>query len=102
MINSSPVMADKNSEQPSERTRNDAETFPTLTAAQISRIAVHGELRQVAKGEVLVEVGEKTARIFVVSAGEMEIVTTSDAAEKTVAVLEPGMFTGEVTVLSGR
>src|SRR2546422_4010585 len=43
--------------------------YPTLTPAQLARIAAHGRRRQVERGEVLVEAGEQTARFFVVAAG---------------------------------
>src|SRR2546426_7013481 len=76
--------------------------FPTLTAGQVSRIAAHGHVRQVERGEVLVEAGERIARFFVVTAGQIEIVRTSGVAEELVAVCQPGMFTGELTMLSGR
>lgn len=83
-------------------TSRDQEMFPTLTAAQISRIAVHGHVRQVEQGEVLIEAGEQTARLFVVTAGQIETSAISGTAEEIVAVIQPGMFTGEVTMLSGR
>lgn len=78
------------------------EMFPTLTAAQIARIAVHGSMRRVQQGEVLVEPGERTTRFFVVTAGQIEIVQLTGETEGIVAVFQPGMFTGEVTMLSGR
>jgi thioredoxin reductase (NADPH) len=78
------------------------EVFPTLTSSQVARIAARGHLRPVQQGEVLVEAGEHTARFFVVTAGQIEIVRPSGAAEELVAVFQPGMFTGEVTMLSGR
>ena len=83
-------------------TSRDPEMFPTLTTAQISRIAVHGHVRKVEQGEVLVEAGEQTARLFVVTAGQIETAAMSGTAEEIVAVFQPGMFTGEVTMLSGR
>jgi thioredoxin reductase (NADPH) len=76
--------------------------FPTLTEAQVARIAAHGHKRQVQRGEVLVEAGERTTRFFVVTAGQIEIVRLKDETEEIVAVFRPGMFTGEVTMLSGR
>ncbi len=76
--------------------------FPVLTAAQLARIAPHGRSRQVSRGEVLVESGQHTAHLFVVIAGEIEVVRTSGTAEDLVAVFKPGMFTGEITMLSGR
>ena len=43
--------------------------YPTLTPAQLGRIAAHGRRRRVEAGEVLVQAGEQTARLFVVVAG---------------------------------
>ena len=78
------------------------QVFPTLTAAQIARLAVHGQVRHVQRGEVLMEAGEQPSRFFVVTAGHIEIVRPSGSTEALVAVLRPGQFTGEVTMLSGR
>jgi thioredoxin reductase (NADPH) len=78
------------------------QTFPALTEAQVARIAAHGRVRRVEQGEVLVEPGEQTARFFVVTEGEVEIVRPAGAADDPVAMLRPGQFTGEVTMLSGR
>ena len=78
------------------------QVFPILTSEQIARIAVHGQVRHVQRGEVLMEAGEQTPRFFVVTAGHIAIVRPSGATEELVAVLQPGQFTGEVTMLSGR
>src|SRR3989442_13945361 len=43
--------------------------YPTLTPAQVARITAHGRARHVEQGEVLVQAGEQTARLFVVVAG---------------------------------
>ncbi len=76
--------------------------YPTLTAAQLARIAAHGRRRRVEAGEVLVEAGEQTARLFVIVAGRIDVVRPSAAGEEVVVSFGPGMFTGEVTMLSGR
>ena len=76
--------------------------FPTLTPAQLARIAGHGRVRQVSPGEVLVEAGDHVMPFFVVRTGRIEIVRPSGSTETLVAVDEPGQFTGEVTMLSGR
>jgi thioredoxin reductase (NADPH) len=76
--------------------------FPTLTAAQMTRIAVHGRLRAVATGEVLFERGEQTTHFFVVTAGEVEIVQGEGADEAILNVNRAGQFTGELHMLSGR
>src|SRR6266705_5221996 len=78
------------------------QAFPMLTSAQIARIAVHGQVRHVQGGEVLMEAGEQTPRFFVVTAGHIAIVRPSGVTEELVVVLRPGQFTGEVTMLSGR
>jgi len=75
--------------------------FPTLTSAQIARIAARGDARKVQRGEVLVEVGENP-RFLVVIAGNIEIVRPARETEEVVAVCGPGQFTGEVNLLSGR
>lgn len=76
--------------------------FPTLTPAQIERIAVHGRVRPIRAGEVLIEAGEQVVPFFVVTAGQVEIVRPSSTSETLVAVHGPGQFTGEVNMLSGR
>jgi thioredoxin reductase (NADPH) len=76
--------------------------YPTLTAAQIARIAAHGRPRPVKASEVLVQPGEPTARLFVVIAGRIDVLRPSAGGEDLVVSFGPGMFTGEVTMLSGR
>ena len=75
---------------------------PTLTPAQIERIAAHGRMRSIRAGEVLVEPGQQTVPFFVVSAGQIEIVRPSGTTETLVVLYGPGQFTGEVNMLSGR
>src|SRR5438876_289288 len=76
--------------------------FPTLTPAQIGRIAAHGHTRAMQRGEVLVEQGDSAVPFFVVVSGEVEIVRPSGAAETLITVHGPGQFSGEVNMLSGR
>lgn len=95
-------MPDRTPIIPSARSSRGDEIVPTLTASQVARIAAHGHVRQVQRGEVLVEAGEPTARFFVVTAGQIEIVRSSGATEELVVVYGPGMFTGEINLLSGR
>lgn len=78
------------------------QTFPTLTPAQVARIAAHGSVRPVRRGEMLVEAGAQPVPFFVVIAGRLEVVRASGATETLVAVHGPGQFTGEVNMLSGR
>src|SRR6266702_1814106 len=78
------------------------QVFPTLTSEQIARLAVHGQVRHIQRGEVPMEAGEQAPRFFVVTAGHIVIVRPSGVTEALVAVLQPGQFTGELTMLSGR
>ncbi len=76
--------------------------FPTLTPAQIARVALHGRVRHVERGEVLVEAGDRVVPFFVVTTGEVEIVRPSGPGETLITVHGPGGFTGEANMLSGR
>ena len=76
--------------------------FPTLTAEQMARVAQHGRVRGVAKGEVLIEAGTSAIPFFVITAGRIEVVRPSGTSEQLVAVHQRGGFTGEVNMLSGR
>ena len=76
--------------------------WPTLTSAQISRVAARGRRRRVERGEVLIEPGEPSTRMFVVTEGTIEIIRTTDGIEQLVVVFGPGMFSGEGAMLTGR
>jgi thioredoxin reductase (NADPH) len=76
--------------------------FPTLTPAQIRRIAAHGHMRAMQHGEVLVEQGDRNVPFFLVVSGEVEIVRPSGGVETLITIHGPGQFTGEVNNLSGR
>src|ERR1700726_3758726 len=77
------------------------QVFPTLTEAQIARIASRGRRRRVQPGEVLLNVGDQV-RFFVVTAGKLDIISPLGPTESLIATLQPGQFTGEVNLLSGR
>src|SRR6476659_7512224 len=76
--------------------------FPKLTPAQLSRIAARGHIRSMEGGEVLYDQGYSAPPFFVVISGELEVVRPSVPVETLVTVYEPGQFTGEVGILSGR
>ncbi len=76
--------------------------FPTLTPAQVARVAAHGRIRSVQSGEVLASAGEPARSFFVVTAGSIEFVRRSGDADELVAVQRAGQFTGETNLLSGR
>lgn len=78
------------------------QTFPALSPAQIARVAAHGNSRQVQRGEVLLEAGARNTNYFLVHTGQLELVQPRDATENRIALLGPGQFTGELSLLSGR
>jgi len=86
---------------PSTATAGD-QAFPTLTEAQIARIAAHGHRRKVERGEVLVKAGARNASFFVVVSGRLDIIQFSDGVETRVVVHKPGQISGELNLLSGR
>jgi thioredoxin reductase (NADPH) len=76
--------------------------FPTLTSAQMARIAARGRRRPIARGEVLVEVGDRDVPFFVVVDGVVQALRPSGAAETLVVAHGPGQFTGEAISITGR
>ncbi len=81
---------------------NAALLFPTLTPAQIGRIAAHGVTVRVARGDVLIESGEINVPFFVVNSGAIEVVRPSEWADLLIAVLAPGQFTGDMSMIHDR
>src|SRR5262245_50552813 len=86
---------------PSDRMDQD-KLFPTLSAAQIARIASHGRRRSIAPGDVLMDVGDRSLAFFVVLAGEIQVLRQSDDGENPIVTLRAGQFSGEANVLTGR
>jgi thioredoxin reductase (NADPH) len=76
--------------------------FPTLNAAQIARIASHGRRRAIARGDVLMDIGDRSLAFFVVLAGEIQALRQSDEGENLIVTLRTGQFSGEANVLTGR
>ena len=76
--------------------------FPTLKSAQIARIASHGVIRPITRGEVLIEGGQTDVPFFVLKTGEIEVIRPSGLGDVLVAVLRPAQFTGDVSMILGR
>lgn len=76
--------------------------FPTLTLAQIARISGHGVTVRVARGDVLIESGQTNVPFFVVNSGAIEVVRPSEWADLLIAVLAPGQFTGDMSMILDR
>jgi thioredoxin reductase (NADPH) len=87
---------------PAPATSEVDQTFPTLTDAQIARIALHGIPQRVEAGEVLVRAGDPISHFYVVLSGAVEAVQLRDNGDMRVRTLHAGQFTGEISMLSGR
>ena len=77
--------------------------FPTLTEAQIAQLGscTGASLSKHAAGDVLVHVGDRDFKFFVVRSGEIEILDQTGDTPTTIAVHGPGEFTGDVSHLTG-
>jgi thioredoxin reductase (NADPH) len=78
---------------------NPEHILPTLTPEQIARIAVFAHERTLTDGESLWSPGDRSLPLFVILQGEIEIVSGTN---HLVTVHQPGGFTGDVDLLSGR
>ena len=76
--------------------------FPRLRPDQIERIARHGTRQKLRKGEIVFEQGSYRAHFHVLIEGTIEVVRPHDGTEDTVVVHQPGEFTGETSLLTGR
>ena|ERR1017187_10794198 len=75
------------------------ETFPKLSEEQRGRIAGFARERGFADGELLWEQGDCNRPLYVVLEGKIAILSGTD---HLVVVHEPGEFSGDVDLLSGR
>ncbi|HEX2464418.1 MAG TPA: FAD-dependent oxidoreductase [Thermoanaerobaculia bacterium] len=81
--------------------------FPKLSSERFERLAARGRLRPVAAGEVLLEAGVPVTHLFLVKSGKLDVVRPTvmpgaERAERLVTSFEPGQFTGEASLLTGR
>ena len=77
--------------------------FPTLTDEQIAQLGscTAASLVTYAAGDVLVHVGDRDFKFFVVRSGEIEILDQTGETPTTIAVHGRGEFTGDVSHLTG-
>src|SRR5579884_1383882 len=68
----------------------------------MARIAAHGKRRAVQRGDVLYEEGQTKYTFVVLVSGEIQGVRRTRDGEQVVVTHQPGQFTGELNLLSGR
>jgi thioredoxin reductase (NADPH) len=76
--------------------------FPTLGARDLAALSARGHPRDVAAGEILYAAGDTSFCFYVVLEGAIEVVDATGDEPRTLAVVGPGQFTGEMTALAGR
>jgi len=81
--------------------RNEA-MFPKLGRELIARLCAFGRRWRAAPGQVIFEQGEVRRGFFVLIEGHVEILSPAQHGEVLVALHEPGEFTGELDMLTGR
>ena len=79
----------------------DAVAFPVLGASELAELGAFGAERAVTAGELLFEAGEASFDLFVILEGGAEVVASGDE-DVVVATFEPGMFVGELNLLTGQ
>lgn len=73
-----------------------------LTAGQLERLAPYATVREVADGETLFAAGDTDAPFYAVKEGTIIVFDDSRGKRRVLARHEPGDFTGDTTVISGR
>ncbi|SMG48640.1 FAD-dependent oxidoreductase [Agreia pratensis] len=77
---------------------------PVLTEAQLTRLRAFGEPVEVASGDTLFRVGDRSYDLVLIDSGTIDIVreATRDSAEEIVAQHGAGRFLGELNLLTGQ
>ena len=76
--------------------------WPELSDAQVQRLRGFGTETTFAAGDVLMEPGEVSQRMFVILEGELEVVHPRGDSEELIHVHVAREFTGEISQLTGR
>jgi thioredoxin reductase (NADPH) len=81
----------------------DAMAFPTLSEEQIAQLgrSAGAPPKKFRAGEALFRAGDRESKFFVVKSGKIDIVDVTGDQPKTIRVLGPGGFTGDVGHLTG-
>jgi thioredoxin reductase (NADPH) len=75
--------------------------FPHLTSAELALVKPLAKPCDYADGDLVFRAGQPDIDLYVVESGRMEIRNPTDA-DRVIAVHEPGHFSGDIDVLTGR
>ena len=81
--------------------RRREQMFPKLSTQQMQRLAAHGSREQTQPGQILVHMGERPDRFFVVVSGTLEVLLARSGDHEVFNVLTAGDFSGEMNMLRG-
>jgi thioredoxin reductase (NADPH) len=76
--------------------------YPKLSEAQIARLSQVGIRRTVPEGEILFDQGSVGRHFYVLLKGALEALLPSSEGDVNLRLYQPGDFTGELDMLSGR
>ena len=79
----------------------EAQAFPVLTVSQISSLRPFGATRTARAGEILIEMGDTIAGLFVVLRGTTSILDRAND-DKVLRTSGPGEFNGELGLITGQ
>src|ERR1700757_2185706 len=74
--------------------------FPRLTSAELALVRPLAKPCDYADGDVVFRAGQPDIDLYVVESGQMEIRNPTDG--RLIAVFEPGNFSGDIDMLTGR
>src|SRR5262245_13063839 len=92
-------MRDVSAEGPAPDAAPQGDVFPTLTSAQIGRIAPLARERSFAVGEILWDQGDMNRPLLVVLEGEIDVLSDQ---HRLVTVHRRGNFSGDIDLISNR
>ena len=96
-------MADPKPDNPADPYARKAQTFPTLTEAQIERMKEFGAVEPLPKGEVVFRRGDRTVDFFVLLEGAIEIYDNDGSKPEDVFTVHgKRQFTGELDLFNDR
>jgi signal transduction histidine kinase len=81
---------------------NQTVLFPKLTDEELQRISKHGREILLNDGEIIFKEDDPTYHFYVVLEGQIRITKQVGAEEQLITVHQPGEFTGEISLLTGR
>jgi thioredoxin reductase (NADPH) len=73
-----------------------------LSASELAELAAFGPEQAVTAGELLFQAGDASYDLFVLLEGEAEVFRSDDEGDVVVAKFAPGMFVGELNLLTGQ